>query len=80
MSAGPAIAIALAGAALVLVVLVVLVIELEKADRRADQYQQAYAEMLKGFVKAEADLTIAKMLHGGEIARLNRLLEQHDRA
>lgn len=73
------IGVAVGGALLVLAVLVVLILELEKSDRRALECRKAYDDMLRAFVKAEADLAIAKMVHGGEIARLTRELQQHDR-
>lgn len=72
-------AVAIGGALLVLAVLVAMILELEKADRRMLECRKAYNDMLKAFVKAEADLAMAKMLHGGEIDRLTRQLQQHDR-
>jgi hypothetical protein len=74
-----AVLITVAGAAVVLGAMIYLARELVAADQRVDEWRKAHYRVLGELVKAETDLTIARMLHGGEVARLTRQLEALER-
>jgi cell division protein FtsB len=61
-----------------LVTMAYLLRELAQADIKIAQWRAAYHGVLRDLVKAETDLTIQRMLHGGEIARLTDLIQDHD--
>jgi len=74
-----AILITVAGAVGVIAAMIYLARELTAADQRVEQWREAHYRVLGELVKAETDLTIARMLHGGEVARLTRQLEALER-
>lgn len=69
------IVIAVVGAAFVVAALIYFARELVIAERNADGWRNAYYRVVRELVQAETDLTIARMLHGGELDRLRRQLE-----
>ena len=61
-----------------LITMAYLLRELSKADINIAQWRAAYHGVLRDLVKAETDLTIQRMLHGGEIARLTSVIQDDD--
>lgn len=67
--------VSVVGAVIVVATVVFLTREAIVADRRADQWRRAYNAALRELVVCQTDLTIARMLHGGEVDRLRRQLD-----